>query len=134
MTPGGLLAAALLLLAACGEPTAPEPAPDPELEGTYTLRAIDGKTLPWVQLVLGQDTTWVLGGSYTFRADSTYTFTYIYRYLRDGEVTVQHYQDEGRYQAFGDSLRLIDWWDYGARREGNTLVVHGRYEDWIYRR
>ena len=123
------------LLAACGESTVPEPAPDPELKGTYTLRTIGGKTLPWVQLVQQErDTTWVLGGSYTFRADSTYTFTYIYRYLRNGEVTVQHYQDEGRYQASGDSLRLIDWWDYGARREGNTLVVHGRYEDWIYRR
>ena len=134
MTPRRLLAAALLLLAACGEPTAPEPAPDPELEGTYTLRAIDGKTLPWVQLVLGQDTTWVLGGSYTFRADSTYTFTYDYRYKRSGVVELKHYEDVGRYRAIGDSLQLSDWWDYGARRTGKTLLVYGRDNDWVYRR
>ncbi|MFL5385881.1 MAG: hypothetical protein ACJ8GN_25475 [Longimicrobiaceae bacterium] len=127
-----LAAAALLLLPACKDSTAPDPG---LVGGTYTLRTIAGKTLPWVQLVQPpEDTTWVTGGSYTFRADSTYTFTYDYRYRRSGQVSVQHYEDTGRYRAFGDSLQLSDWWDYGGRRSGRTLVVHGRYEDWVYRR
>ena len=126
-----LLAAALLLLAACKDATAPDPG---LVGGTYTLRTIGGITLPWVELALTEDTTWVTGGSYSFRADSSYTFTYDYRYKRSGQVSVQHYEDTGRYRAFGDSLQLSDWWDYGGRRSGKTLVVHGRYDDWVYRR
>ncbi|HEV7588765.1 MAG TPA: hypothetical protein VGO40_11680 [Longimicrobium sp.] len=128
-----LAAAVLLLSAAC---RADSTAPDPGLAmgTTYTLRSIGGRPLPWVELAREPDTTWVIGGSYAFRADSTYTFSYDYRYRRSSEVTVQHYEDTGRYRAFGDSLQLSDWWDYGARRSGKAVIVHGRYDDWIYRR
>lgn len=123
-------AAALLALAACRDSTAP----DPGMAGTWTLRTISGKPLPWIDLALPEDTAWVTGGSYTFRADSTYTFTYDYRYKRSGQVSVQHYEDTGRYRAFGDSLQLSDWWDYGGHRYGTKLLIHGRDNDWVYQR
>jgi hypothetical protein len=125
-----LLAAALLLLAACRDSTGS----DPGLVGTWTLRTVAGHTLPWIDLALEDDTAWVTGGSYTFRADSSYTFTYDYRYRRSGVVSVEHFEDVGRYRAIGDSLQLSDWWDYGARRTGRSLVVYGRDNDWVYRR
>ena len=125
-----LLVSAALLLLACRDATAP----DPGLVGTFTLRSVGGQPVPWVELVSDADTTWVDGGSYTFRADSTYTFTYEYRYRRGGAITRRHYEDVGRYRALGDSLQLSDWWDYGGRRSGRTLTVHGRYDDWVYRR
>jgi hypothetical protein len=132
MTARRLLAATALLLlaAACKDSTGS----DPGLVGTFTLKTVAGKTLPWIDWALEQDTAWVLGGSYVFRADSTYTFTYDYRYKRSGVVTLEHYEDVGRYRAIGDSLQLSDWWDYGARRDGRTLVVHGRDNEWVYRR
>jgi hypothetical protein len=55
--------------------------------------------------------------------------------VRPSGVSVEHIAEEGEYRVRGDSVLLSDLgWDYGARREGSTLVVHGRYEDWIYRR
>jgi hypothetical protein len=128
-----LLAAATLLVlaAACKDSTAP----DPGLAGTFTLRTIAGQPLPWPQFPSEGDTAWVLGGSYVFREDSTYTITYDYRYVRPSGVSVEHIAEEGEYRVRGDSVLLSDLGaDYGARREGSTLVVHGRYEDWIYRR
>jgi|GEM_PF-2769981 len=127
-----LLAAATLLLlaAACRDSTGA----DPGLAGNWTLRTVAGHTLPWIDWVVAEDTAWVTGGSYTFRADSTYTFTYDYRYRRSGTISVEHFEDTGRYRALGDSLQLSDWWDYGARRTGRTLVVYGRDNDWVYRR
>jgi hypothetical protein len=126
-----LLAAALLLLAACRDSTAP----DPGLPGTYSLRTIAGKPLPWPQFPAGVDTAWVLGGTYTFRADDTFTITNDYRYVRHGTVDVQYLVDEGEYRVIGDSLRMFALgYEYGARRSGRTLIVHGRYEDWVYRR
>ena len=124
-------AAALVLLAACKDSTAP----DPGLPGTYTLRTIAGQPLPWPQFPSEGDTAWVLGGTYTFQADDTFVETYDYRYVRDGTVELRHYVNDGEYRMIGDSLRM--WYgsyDFGARREGRTLIVHGRYEDWVYRR
>lgn len=127
-----LAAAALLLLAACHDATAPDRG---LAGGTYTLRRIRGEPLPWPQFPAEGDTSWVLGGTYTFRADSTYTWTYDDRYVKLDGVTLRHHEDEGEYLPVGDSLVLMyGHFAQGARRTGNTLVVHGTYEDWTYRR
>ena len=126
-----LLAAALLVLAACKDSTAP----DPGIPGTYTLRRISGAPLPWPQFPSEGDTAWVLGGTYTFRADDTFVETYDYRYVRHGTVDLEHHEIDGEYRVIGDSLQLYTIGaELGARREGRDLVVHGRYEDWVYRR
>ena len=127
-----LAAAALLLLSACGDATAP----DPGLLGTFTLRTIAGKTLPWAQSASPGDTVWVLGGTRTFNADSTYLESYEYRYVHSGVSRLDYPQLTGPYRAFGDSVEIyhIGPTPEIARRSGRTLVVHGRYEDWVYRR
>jgi hypothetical protein len=125
-------AAALLLLPACKDSTAP----DPGLPGMYTLRTIAGKPLPWPQFPSSDgDTAWVLGGTYTFRADDTFTVTNDYRYVRHGIVELRHTENDGEYRVIGDSVRMWQTaFDYGARRGGKTLTVHGPSEDWVYRR
>ena len=126
-----LLAAALLLLAACRDSTAP----DPGLPGTYSLSRIGGEPLPWPQLPAEGDTAWVLSGTFIVHADDTFVESYNYRFVRHGTVELQHFENSGEYRVIGDSLRLFTTGgELGGRREGRTRTVHRQFEDWVYRR
>jgi hypothetical protein len=126
----------LSLLAACsGDATSPETRP----MGTYTLRTVAGRPLPWVQFT-GEagDSTIVLGSAYTFRGDSTFSIRYDYRYVRRDSTWTRTYEEEGNYRTVGNALQMSDyfWRDelYYAELSGRTLTAHGRYEDWVYKK
>jgi hypothetical protein len=102
------------------------------------LSNVGGKHIPYAQFTgLDGDFTIVLASDYVFDSDSTFVIQYDYRYVQSGKVSPRHFRELGRVRAAGDSLRMEDDMtvgDYYARLSGTRLTVHGRYDDWVYRK
>lgn len=82
-----LAVAVALPLSACGDrdPTDPTAA----VSGSYSLRTINGETLPVIFDQSGANTAEILDGSITLHAAGTFADSITYRFTIDGEVDIQ---------------------------------------------
>ena len=76
-----IFALALMLpLAGCSDSTSPEPG----IEGVYTLRTINGGTLPWLAVNSGGTRVDVISGSITLLTDGTFTDKTTFKVVEQG--------------------------------------------------
>lgn len=105
-----VLLAAVLVLAACDSTT-----PDLVVPGTYTLRSVEGRSLP--ATAIHGDV--VIGGMLTLTEDGLYRDSVAVR-AADGSWTSYHLAD-GPYTLDGESLTLDGVW-------GRTPPCDGRID------
>jgi hypothetical protein len=102
-----LLAGLAMLLVACGgdKATGPE-----TLSGTYTLRTVDGKTVPAVVFEDSQERDEVLSGSITLSSDKSWSGIRAVRAtdLTSSQVFPQTFPIGGTYAVSGGSITLTD--------------------------
>src|SRR5438105_15543976 len=102
-----LLAGLAMLLVACGGSTAAGPE---TLSGTYTLRTVDGKTVPAVVFQDSQERDEVLSGSITLSSDKSWSGILAVRAtdLTSSQVFPQTFPIGGTYTVSGGSITLTD--------------------------
>jgi len=108
-----LLALALLTLAACGGSSDSTGPSGPNLNGTYTLRSVDNKTLP----VAFPDSS-LLSGELVV-SDSGWTQTSVVLYKAGGSANGDTLKLAGFWTANGSNLTLFDL--------SNTTTYTGSY-------
>jgi len=76
------------------------------VEGTYTLRSINGVTLPYVVLQTGTDKVEVVDDVISLATNGTYTEVGHTRSTSNGQVSTDTGTDNGTYTTTGTSITL----------------------------
>src|SRR5688500_1710711 len=71
----------LTLSGACGDDST---SPEATIFGSYTLQTVNGNTLPWRFLVVGNDWAEITGGNGNINRDGTYSLTGNFRVMQRG--------------------------------------------------
>ena len=99
-----MLAAALAVLAACGDDsTAPD---DEDVAGVYTLLSINGQQLPAVVQQQGSDRAEITQGSITLNQNGTFTDVVQVRFTISGQVSSQTETATGNWTLNGTTVTL----------------------------
>ena len=97
-----VLAIALaLFVAACSDSSGPD---DAEVEGTFTLRTINGAVLPFTLEETSAGKVEVMSDFYTLNDDGTYDSTIDFRLTEAGEVTLDSANESGTYSVRGSRV------------------------------
>lgn len=96
------LAAAAILLAACGDDTPSEPT-NQSVAGTWTLRTVNGSNLPYTLQQFGNDRIELLNETISVQASGTFTQQGTLRFTTGGLVTTEPYTDGGTYTLNGST-------------------------------
>ena len=89
----------VLLLAACGGPTEPEP-----IWGTYNLQSLGGQTLPHVAFQSTSVKVEITAGYMRLNSDMTFSTAFTFRLSDDGVVTTESQSVAGTFTVNGSSL------------------------------
>lgn len=121
-----LYASLLLILAvtACREPTRPAP-PEVTLTGTFTLRTLNGLSLPVTVFQIGYDMTDLAGGAVELAEDDTFVHRLIYRMHSPNYDYTEERKWEGTYTVTADSLYL-------EREDGDRISMAHRGDTLTY--
>ena len=98
---------AVLLVVACGGGSDPA-SPDDSVVGTYTLRTVNGATLPAVVGTEQGVTVSVTAGGLTLRADRTFSATTTARGVGAGTDATVTATGAGTYTVSGNAVTLVD--------------------------
>jgi hypothetical protein len=115
------LLAGVALLAACGGdggPTGPNPTTT-VITGGYTLQTVNGNTLPWRFLVVGNDWAEITSGSGNINSDGTYSMRVNYRVRESGQESTFSETSTGTYVRNGNAITFTDAAD-GSRASGTV--------------
>jgi hypothetical protein len=115
-----LAAAVPLLVAACSDsPTAPSAS----LEGSYSLRTVNGANVPVTLATMGADRVDITGGTLTLNNNGTFSGQLAFRFVFSGATTNQSESSSGTWTASGNTVTLssegdvtIAVWDQNARQ------------------
>jgi hypothetical protein len=132
-----LIAACLLVLAACGGddgPTAPTMA---SIAGTWNLQTVNGSPLPFTVAQSGADKIEVLGDAITVTATATFTQLTQVRVTQGGQATTQSVADAGSYTLSGKTVTFTfnsDGSSGTGTLNGTTLTVTDSGIALVYRK
>lgn len=112
-----------LLAAACSSSGPTEPLGDPT--GVYTLRSINGQTLPFVWQRIGDDTVEFLDGTVTLGADRTFIDATTFRVTEGGVVRNEVDQGNGAWSIAGATVRFVlgDGSSYTMTWDGGDVLT-----------
>jgi hypothetical protein len=124
-----LAAAIPLLVAACSDsPTSPSAA----IEGTYSLRTVNGQNVPVTVAQMGADRADITGGSLTLNNNGTFTGQLEFRFVFSGIRANQSESLSGTWTADGNTLTLssegevtVATWNPDARQ----ITITETFED-----
>lgn len=125
------IVAVTMLAAACGggdKSTGPT-----TLEGTYTLKTVNGSAPPVIIAQLGADKVEVLGGSLLMNANNTFSGSTTVRFTESGVVSTETADCDGSFTRSGNAVTFSEDDDVsgdcggtysGTFSNGNTLTVN----------
>lgn len=114
----------LCLLAACGSDSST--APQQSIAGTWTLRTINGTSLPYIITQSGADKAELMSDAFTISGTGSFTQTSVIRYTTNGVATTQSSAEAGSYTINGTAVTLhfnSDGSTVTASWSGNTLTA-----------
>ena len=103
----GMLAMTVAM-AGCGDDD--DPSGPTEITGTYTLRTVNGASLPftlWTEAEAGFKRE-ITGGSVTLNANGTYSDAFAIRDTEDGVVTTDTETSSGTYVRTGNTIAFTE--------------------------
>ena len=93
----------LSIFGACGDDEGTGPG-ESSIVGSYTLQTVNGNTLPWRYLVLGNDWAEITGGSGTINANGSYSLTANFRTMESGQTDTFSETSTGTYVRSGNAI------------------------------
>ncbi len=112
------------LLTACGEDDSTGTG-GTSIFGTYTLQTVNGTSLPFVIIQIGNDKLEITGGSVRLNSDNTFSVSLTLRVTEAGTVTTLTETETGTLTVTGSTVRLTD--SAGdvttGSISGNTLTI-----------
>ncbi len=120
----------VLVLAACGDSTGPEP-----IWGTYNLQTIQGgRTLPQVVWESGADQLEFMAGHIRLNSDMTCITSETFRHTHDGVVTTDTGTQTGTFTVSGSSLTfaLLGWASSHGWLVDRRLIVTFSGFSWVF--
>jgi hypothetical protein len=106
----------LALLGACGGDDSTGPG-ETNPVGSYTLQTVNGNTMPWRFLVVGNDWAEITGGTGNINNGGTYSLTFNYRTMESGQTSTFSETSAGTYVRNGNAITFTDGTD-GSRATG----------------
>jgi hypothetical protein len=95
----------LTLSGACGDDST---SPEATIFGSYTLQTVNGNTLPWRFLVVGNDWAEITGGNGNINRDGTYSLTGNFRVMESGQTSTFSETSTGTYARNGNTITFTD--------------------------
>jgi hypothetical protein len=108
----------LSILGACGDDDSTGPS-ESSIVGSYTLQTVNGNTMPWRFVVVGNDWIEITGGSGDINTGGTYSLTLNYRAMESGQTTTFSETSTGTYTRNGNAVSFTDGSD-GSRANGTV--------------
>jgi hypothetical protein len=97
----------LALAGSCGGDSATGPG-DTNIAGSYTLQSVNGNSLPWRPIVVGNDFFEITSGGASINADGTYSLTFNWRESISGQVSTGSESSVGTYTRNGNAITFTD--------------------------
>ncbi len=95
--------------------------------GTYTLQTIDGTSLPFVVIQVGNDKIEITAGSVRINSDNPYSVSLTARVTEAGTVTTETKTITGTFSTTGSDIQFSDQGDgngpFTGSISGNTLTI-----------
>jgi hypothetical protein len=95
--------APLAIFSACGGDDSTGPG-ETTIVGSYTLQTINGNTMPWRFLVVGNDWAEITGGTGNINNGGTFSVTYNYRVMEAGQTSTFSETSTGTYVRNGNAI------------------------------
>ncbi len=115
------------LLTACGDDGDATGTGGTSIFGTYTLQTVNGSSLPFVVIQVGNDKLEITAGSVRLNSDNTYSISISLRLTEAGTVTTETDTGAGTYTASGSTIQFSDSGDgegpFTGSISGNTLTI-----------
>jgi hypothetical protein len=123
-----LAAAIPLLVAGCSDsPTAPS-----SIEGSYSLRTVNGQSVPVTVAQMGADRADITGGSLTLNNDGTFTGQLEFRFVFSGIRANQSESLSGTWTADGNTVTLSSEGEVSVatwNRDARQITITETFED-----
>jgi hypothetical protein len=103
--------------------------PDRDVAGSYTLRQVEGSSLPSTVSNDGASSVEITGGSLDLDSDSSWLGRTNFRITTPGNVAHETQVGTGRWSQVGDSLHFTDGGNVVGAVRGDTLWLVRRTND-----
>ena len=110
--------------------------PSDTIHGTYKLRTVDGRTLPWLAIRAGADRIEIASGQVTLNEDGTYQDVTIYTVTENGATHPETERYEGTFakSAVGAILRPKSGQPYTAAIVGTKMTQEFGGFQYVYQK
>ncbi len=126
------------LLTACGDDGDATGTGGTSIFGTYALQTVNGTSLPFVLIQIGNDKIEVTAGSVRLNSDNTYSVSVTFRLTEAGTVTTETDTGAGTYTASGSTIQFSDSGDgegpFTGSISGNTLTIIDEGVAFVFRK
>ncbi len=123
------------LLTACGDDGDSMGTGGTSIFGTYALQTIDGTSLPFVLIQIGNDKIEVSAGSVRLNSDNTYSISISLRLTTAGTVTTETDTGAGTFTASGSTIQFSPGDGSNAFTgsiSGNTLTIIDEGDTFVF--